>query len=98
MRNKQNDPCGTLSTAPVGRGAGCLVAIHFRPAEQCLPKTYVEFSMMNDSHQPACEVAGRHLPCPPHRTAGASEKCARVKALETVKVTDVALYGIFPSA
>lgn len=49
-RNKQNDTCSTLSPVPVVRDAGSLVMTHFRPVEQCLLKTYVEFSMMNNHH------------------------------------------------
>ena len=49
-RNKQNDLWSTLITAPIGREAGCIIMIHFRPAEQCLPKTYVQFSVVNETH------------------------------------------------
>lgn len=66
MRNKQDDISGTLSTVPVGRDSESIVVMCIRPTEQCLPKTYVEFLIMNNNHCQNSLLSCWHVSAPPN--------------------------------
>lgn len=89
VRNKQEDIHSAISTTPVSRDAGSVVMVYIRPVDQCLPKIYMKFSIMNNNHhENSLFKCWQVSALPPHRSTWASKKGRQVKALGKVKVAD----------